>query len=225
MNRTKLALFTMALSAFAPVAAHASFLAGTTLTSPGSSVFPGNATGDPAGMLLASNAAPYSFSTTGGTTSGTLTSAVFRNPSGTLDFYYQVANAANSASAIARESNTNFAGFITYTGYRTDGPAVGAPFQSGSVPPITADSTGNVIGFQFTPPNGAKVTAGTISNILVISTNATAYVLGNAAVIDGGTQTVSAFQPTGSVPEPVSMLLMGTGLLALAGVRRFKKSA
>ncbi|MEO7145020.1 MAG: PEP-CTERM sorting domain-containing protein [Bryobacteraceae bacterium] len=227
MNRSKAALLTMALSVFLPAAAHASFLAGTTLTTAGGpSVFPGNASGSAAGTLLASNAAPYSFLTTGGTTSGTLTSAVFQNPTGTLDFYYQVANSGSSASSIARESNTSFTGFATQTGYRTDGSGLaGVLFQNGSVLPVTADSTGNVVGFSFTPPSTAKIAPGSVSSVLVISTNATAFVLGNAAVIDGGTQTVSAFQPSGAVPEPVSMLLMGTGLLALAGVRRFKKSA
>ncbi|MDQ6663353.1 MAG: hypothetical protein M3Z23_03060 [Acidobacteriota bacterium] len=227
MNQPKLALFTMALSVFLPVAAHASFLTGTTPTfAGGPSVLPGNASGSAAGTLLASNAAPYSFATTGGTTSGTLTSAVFQNPSGTLDFYYQVANSGSSASAIARESNTSFTGFATQTGFRTDGGGLaGALFQNGSVPPVTADSTGNVVGFSFTPPSTAKITPGSVSSVLVVSTLATSFTLGNAAVIDGGTQTVSAFQPTSGVPEPVSMMLMGTGLLALAGIGRFKKSA
>src|SRR4051794_12211475 len=68
-------------------------LAGAILASPGATVFPGLiATGTSAGTLLASLVAPYSFSTTAGNTSGTLTSAVYRNSSGTLDFYYQVSN-------------------------------------------------------------------------------------------------------------------------------------
>ncbi|MDQ6664985.1 MAG: PEP-CTERM sorting domain-containing protein [Acidobacteriota bacterium] len=143
-----------------------------------------------------------------------------------MDFYYQVANSGSSASAIARESNTSFTGFATQTGFRTDGGSVaGSLFQNGTVPPVTADSTGNVVGFSFTPPSSAKITPGAVSSVLVVSTLATSFTLGNAAVIDGGTQTVSAFQPTSSIPEPVSMMLMGTGLLALAGVRRFKKSA
>jgi uncharacterized repeat protein (TIGR01451 family) len=170
-------------------------LSGTILTSPGSTVFPGLIpAGTPAGTLLASLVSPYSFATTAGITSGTITSAVYRNSSGTLDFYYQVANSASSSTAIAREANTNFTGFTTWTGFRTD--AVG-PFVVGTVPPVTADSNaaGSVIGFSFNPPNTAKILAGLTSDILVISTNATNFTAGNAAVIDGGTQTVAAFQP------------------------------
>jgi PEP-CTERM motif len=195
-------------------------LPGTVLTSPGATVFPGLiATGTPAGTLLASLIAPYSFSTTAGVTSGTLTSAVYRNTSGTLDFYYQVDNSSNSATAIARETDTSFLGFITWTGFRVD--AVG-PFVAGTAPPVTADSNlsgGTVIGFSFNPPESAKVGAGINSDILVISTNATNYVPGNASVIDGGTQTVAAFQPA-SVPEPGSLILLGGGLLALGCFRR-----
>jgi hypothetical protein len=194
-------------------------LAGTVLTSPGGTVFPGLiATGTPAGTLLASLVAPYSFFTTAGTTSGTLTSAVYRNSSGTLDFYYAVANSANSATSIARETDTNFAGFLTWLGFRTD--AVG-PFGVGTVAPVTGDNnvTGTVTGFSFNPPDSNKIAPGQTSDILVISTNATLWIAGNAAVIDGGTQTVAAFQPT-SIPEPGTMLLLGGGLLALAGIRR-----
>jgi hypothetical protein len=194
-------------------------LSGTILTAPGSTVFPGLIpNGTAAGSLLASLVAPYSFVTTAGTTSGTLTSAVFRNSSGTLDFYYQLMNSPNSATAIARETNTSFQGFVTYTGFRTD--AVG-PFTLGTTPPVTADSnlSATVVGFSFSPPDPGKIGPGLISDILVISTNATAFVAGNASVIDGGTQTVAAFQPAG-VPEPGTLFLMGAGLLGIACFKR-----
>lgn len=204
-------------------ASQAAPLVGTVLTSPSATVFPGLiAPGTPAGTLLASLIAPYSFATTAGTTSGTLTSAVYRNSTGTLDFYYQVANSANSATAIARETDTSFAGFTTWTGFRVD--AVG-PFVAGTVAPVTADrnGAGTVVGFSFNPPDSSKILAGLTSNTLVISTDATGFTVGNAAVIDGGTQTVSAFQPTG-VPEPATTLLIGGGLVAVAFLRRRKRA-
>ena len=206
-------------------AANAAFLTGTSPLGSSQTIFtvipiPG---GTPAGALLASLLSPYAFATTAGTTSGTLLSAVYLNPSGTLDFYYQVANSANSATAIARETDTSFAGFATQAGFRID--AIG-PFTAGTVAPITADKNagGTVVGFQFNPPDGAKILPGTTSNTLVISTLATQFTAGNAAVIDGGTQTVAAFQPLAGVPEPATFGMIGAGLLALAGIRRMRRN-
>lgn len=203
MNRSKASLVAMAVSVLIP-AAHATFLPGTVPTvAGGPSVNPGNATGSAAGTLLASNVAPYTFTTTAGTTSGTLTSAVFRNPSGTLDFYYQFSNSAASQSDLARESDTSFTGFATQTAYRIDGGGLaGALFQNAGVIPVSADrdSTANVVGFSFTPPSSGKVIAGTFSSVLVISTDATNFTAGNASLLDGGGITLGAFQPAPSTP-------------------------
>ena len=206
-------------------AANAAFLTGTSALGSSQTIFtvlPIPVATAP-GTLLATLVAPYSFLTTAGTTSGSLLSAVYLNPTGTLDFYYQVANSAGSATSIARETDTSFAGWVTQVGFRVDALAI---FAAGTVAPITADKNGNgtVVGFQFNPPDGAKILPGTTSNTLVISTLATAFVAGNAAVIDGGTQTVAAFQPALGVPEPATFGMIGAGLLALAGIRRIRRS-
>src|SRR5260370_37748892 len=57
---------------------------------PGDTVFPCDATASPTGTLLRSLSAP--FTSTLGTYSGTLISAVYKEAGGTLDFYYQVIN-------------------------------------------------------------------------------------------------------------------------------------
>jgi len=194
-------------------------LTGTIPIAPTSTVFPGIVPpGTNPGTLLAAESEPFSFTTTGGTTSGFLDSAVY-NDAGTLDFYYQVFNSASSASSLARMTATSFVGFTTGTavGFRVDGSTLtGTPFVNGTVPPVTADmnSTGSVVGFSFSPPDSSKIAPGTDSNVLVISTDATKFTNGNASVIDGGTATVPSFQPT-TVPEPrFYSLLLFAGIFA-----------
>ena len=177
------------------------------------------------GTLLAAIDSPFSFMTTAGRTSGSIESAVFRNPTGTVDLYYQVTNDATSVTSLSRESSTSFLGYATAVAYRLDGVSLpGGLFGNGTpgIIPVTADrdSSATTVGFDFGPaPQGTRIPPGTVSAIMVISTNATQFGVGNATVIDGGAATVAAFQPFGlalAVPEPAAIVLMGSGLLALA---------
>ena len=123
-------------------AANAAFLTGTSPLGTSQTIFTvlPIVGGTPAGILQGSLLSTFGFATTAGFTSGTLRSAVYLHPTGTLDFYYQVANDGTSATSIARETDTSFAGFATQAGFRID--AVGA-FVAGTVAPITADKNGN----------------------------------------------------------------------------------
>src|SRR2546423_13141314 len=176
---------------------------GALLMNPGDTVVTGaGAFGDCTGtavasVLLASNSAPFTSST--GSYTGTLISAVYRETAaGTLDFYYQVVVDTISTTCggdrqprshpIARQTNINFNNTFAWTTWAaTRGDAVG-PFSAGTVFPITADrnALGNIVGFSFSPPDGAKIQPGQTSAILIISTNATGanYSLGKSSVID-----------------------------------------
>jgi len=219
------ALLLLGLIVSAPAIQAAPIIPSALVTSGGPAVAPPLTTAA-AGTLLASLDVPFSFSTTAGTTSGVLRSAVYRNPSGTIDFYYQVFNNLNSVTALSRESDTSFSGFTTNLAFRVDtGSLTGSTFTTptAGIIPVTADrdASGTTVGFNFVPaPPGTKVPPGSTSAVLIISTNATSFTAGNAEIIDGGTITVAAFQPASGVPEPATLALIGGGLLALAAIRR-----
>jgi hypothetical protein len=180
---------------------------------PGDTVTPCLANGQGPGTLLASLSAP--FTTTLGTTSGTLVSAVFKEAGGTLDFYYQVfvnTTATNCGTAgkpgcdpLSRETDTDFSTWLTQLAFRTDGSTLpGGLFVNGDTTPQTADrnvNPGDVIGFTFNgAPTPAPIQPGHTSNVLIISTNATLFTAGHAAVIDGSTVTVASFRPAPAAP-------------------------
>jgi hypothetical protein len=165
------------------------------------------------GAVLASSSSPF----TTAAFSGTLTSAVVQNGS-TLDFYYQVANNANSLSSLGRETNFNFSGFATSVFFRTDNAGGAGGFVAGTETPDTADRDSfGVVGFNFNQGGAGaasgKIDPGETSSILVVRTDATLFAPGTSSVINGGAASVATFMPV--IPEPASLGLLGvaTGLV------------
>jgi hypothetical protein len=173
----------------------------------GGSCVPPDDMGDTPGTMIALKFAPFSFTTGAGTTHGVLKEEVFRELSGTFDFYYIVFNQPDSATPVMRESDLNFAGWATSVAFRSDGSQVPG-FVDGNVPPSSADmdASGSTIGFNFGPilPNQR-------SRVVVISTDAFGFTTGQSTI--DGSGPLATFQP--ATPEPASFLLLGCGLLLM----------
>ena len=183
-------------------------------------------------LLASTNSGIVSGSFNGLVLNFDLVSAVYSDPSNTfgagdLDFMYQVTNEPTSTDSVGRVTATDFAGFMTDVGYTAAGASLpGGLFVNGSVAPGLVDrNTASTVGFGFAvPPLFALVPPGEASTVLIIQTDATRFTIGQASVIDGKATTINALGPAAAVPEPISFLLVGGGLLILGGsrIRRFR---
>ena len=161
------------------------------------------------------------------TTSGTIvtptfsadyTAWVYADPlnvwcTGCLDFVYQFTN--NGPHPNQRYSMSSFAGFNVDAGTN--------PF--GTHDPNTVSRSfvlnGDVVSFNF-DQFGNDVHAGETTVLLVIETDALHYTTGFLSAQDGTAGSGIAFAPS-AVPEPASLMLLGSGLLAVGGILRKKR--
>jgi hypothetical protein len=153
------------------------------------------------------------------------------NPLGGLTFVYQVSNDSTSGTDLARSTefifDEIFLGGLIDVRYALNGSQL-AGFTDGDAGeiPLDADWASGVVGFDFTlgglgqiPPE--KLQPGQTSSVFLIRTSAPSWTDGFTSVINGGTDDVPTFQPApAQVPEPASLLLFATGLIATRSVAR-----
>jgi len=163
------------------------------------------------------------------TFSGNVREAVYRNTSGTLDFYYQIARTGAGTQAnqiIDAFTAGDFFGYSVNGFVSAADPDGAGIFSAANNPPSSTtttgrSSTGRVLqtDFGFNGLQGTENSATYIFRTNAVNFNA----LGTVGVIDGSTFTVGGFQPIASgVPEPATwaMMLIGFAGLSLAYRRK-----
>ncbi len=176
------------------------------------------------GATILANTGAVAFSFGGDT--GTVQEVVVNNSSnpfgaGDIAFWYQIHVTAGNIVNLTTESFA-IPGImldVAQIGLTLDGsiPCPGGVCTPATIAAWTSDSS--TVGFGFGVPNG--LTPGETSYTFIINTNLTTYQPGLFSLQDGQTQNFAGFVPAGPVPEPSTLSLLGTGLLAVgAGLRR-----
>lgn len=172
---------------------------------------------DPLGPVIATAAGTIAAGAGSSHFSVDFTEQVFQDPSnimcaGCLDFVYVFTN--HGPDVNERYSMSSFAGFTLNVGT--------SPFGIHDPTTIDRSNSGNGpnVGFNF--PASDEILAGQTTVSLVIQTNATTFVPGTVTAQDGtaGSSAAALAPAPAVIPEPGSLVLMGSGLVAVGGFLR-----
>jgi len=171
----------------------------------GSSIVIGSAT-DPfvGGTQLASISAPFAAFDF----AGVLTQDVYSGGSlPGVSFRYTIATDASGPAALERATMSFFSGFSTDADYISGTGTSAAPLI------VNRQVNGATIGFTWALNEGIE--PGTVAPFLYILTNASGYDSGGiVSLMNGAVASVGVYRPI-SVPEPMSLLLAGSGIVAV----------
>jgi len=182
---------------------------------PGVGFFPAPSEPDPVGgVLLAQITAPFVTADLQGQVVSQVLSGDLSNPLGGLTFTYQIMMAATSVHAVSAFSVGNYGGFQTDASY--------LPLAVlGTVAPTLVERSalpGDVVRFSYLTSFGGSIAAGQTSALMVVQTDAVAYQITSASVINSVSAVVSSLAPT-AIPEPATATLAILGGLALLRLR------
>jgi hypothetical protein len=161
----------------------------------GGTCSPDDFSGQAAGTLVTATGAPF----TDGAFDGSYAAAVYQESGGTLDFYIQVALAADSTDGITDIVSPGLQDVLADMGFRADGSTVGVYFVDGSVAPtsVTRAASGDSVDWDVVGLN-----PGDTSTVLEVKTNTTQYSSGTIEITNGGnTLDETGFEP---VVTPIS---------------------